>query len=507
MTTRATTRSGWPHWCARRRSAPRSCWMRPARGPAEVNDRINAVVVDVDPPRSGSETGPFAGVPFLLKDLRPRPRGLPDQRRLPVAGHDTGRSERHRRRAVAGRRAGRVRQDQHAGVRGQGRHRVLPVRTGPQPVEHRPHTGRLLGRRGGCGGRRHRAVRGGQRRRRFDPHPGLVLRPVRTEALPWAGAVRTRCSRRGWAGTATHGVISRSVRDTAAMLDVLVGGTPDGPYLPRPRSATPYADEVGQRPGPRSASGSAPRAPSTPRRTPRPSRRRPRRPSCSSRPGHPRRAPRRAPFDDEALAKDFLTTWFVYAADAVAQAKAVQRLRRTAASSRTPWSWRRWAGPPTRRPGPRDREPAGARAPARGVPPVRRPAAHPVHRARRHRGSAQLDLPARHAEGSEGRWSRCADAGLLRFTPIVNQLINENLGWVPYTQLANLTGRPAMSVPLHWTADGLPIGAQLVGRLGAEGRCCALAAQLEQAQPWADRRPAALRLVPGAGRGVSSASR
>jgi amidase len=84
---------------------------------------------------------------------------------------------------------------------------------------------------------------------------------------------------------------------------------------------------------------------------------------------------------------------------------------------------------------------------------------------------------------------RARGAGLLRFTPVVDQLISENLGWVPYTQLANLTGRPAMSVPLHWTADGLPIGAQLVGRLGAEGQLLRLAAQLEQAQPWFDRRP------------------
>ena len=55
---------------------------------------------------------------------------------------------------------------------------------------------------------------------------------------------------------------------------------------------------------------------------------------------------------------------------------------------------------------------------------------------------------------------------------------------MPYTQLANLTGRPAISLPLHWTATGLPLGVQLVGRLGADGDLLRLAAQLEEAQPW-----------------------
>ena len=58
-----------------------------------------------------------------------------------------------------------------------------------------------------------------------------------------------------------------------------------------------------------------------------------------------------------------------------------------------------------------------------------------------------------------------------------------------YTQLANMTGRPAMTVPLHWTANGLPIGVQLLGRLGAEAQLIRLASQLEQAKPWAGRRP------------------
>jgi Asp-tRNA(Asn)/Glu-tRNA(Gln) amidotransferase A subunit family amidase len=61
--------------------------------------------------------------------------------------------------------------------------------------------------------------------------------------------------------------------------------------------------------------------------------------------------------------------------------------------------------------------------------------------------------------------------------------------WLPYTPVFNLTGQPAMSVPLAWTHDGLPLGMQFAARMNDEATLFALAAQLERAKPWFQRRP------------------
>ena len=61
--------------------------------------------------------------------------------------------------------------------------------------------------------------------------------------------------------------------------------------------------------------------------------------------------------------------------------------------------------------------------------------------------------------------------------------------FVPFTPLTNITGQPAISLPLNWNSDNLPIGSHLIAQYGREDLLLRVASQLEEAKPWADRVP------------------
>lgn len=79
--------------------------------------------------------------------------------------------------------------------------------------------------------------------------------------------------------------------------------------------------------------------------------------------------------------------------------------------------------------------------------------------------------------------------GLLSALGVVEPIAAKTFDYIPYTPLFNITGQPAMSVPLHWNSDDLPIGMQFVGRFADETTLFRLAGQLERAKPWFDKRP------------------
>jgi amidase len=86
--------------------------------------------------------------------------------------------------------------------------------------------------------------------------------------------------------------------------------------------------------------------------------------------------------------------------------------------------------------------------------------------------------------------ARTGQTWILDAMGIIKPLAAQTFEFIPWTPVFNVTGQPAMSVPLHWNAEGLPIGMHFVGKWGDEATLFRLAGQLEKEKPWFDKAPA-----------------
>lgn len=288
----------------------------------------------------------------------------------------------------------------------------------------------------------------------------------------------------GLGGIAVQGVVSRSVRDSAAMLDVLQGPEPHAPYyMPPPEG--PYLDAI-QRPPKRLRIGFSTVSPiGTPVHADAIAAVRDAAGLLASLGHHVEEAS--PAIDGEQLAQDFLIPWFAFTAATVDEVRS-----KTGAT-------RRDFEPDTRAMADVGRSVSAVElleiqdrwqtyvnalsrfhahydlwlSPVLSEPPL--PIGHMQTPRLLHLVNDAINLVGL--------------SGLLRKTSVFRENILRNLAWTPYTQLANITGRPSISVPLYWNARGLPLGVQFVAGLNGETMLLQLAAELEQARPWFDKRP------------------
>ena len=295
-----------------------------------------------------------------------------------------------------------------------------------------------------------------------------------------------------WHGAAASLPITRTVRDAAALLDAVAGPAPGDPVaLPRPE--TPFAEEVGREPGRLRVAFTARSPLGTPVD-----------PACRAAVedaaallaelGH-EVEPAEPDVDGRAVARGYLTMYFGQTAASVRRTRALvgkgadrqmELTTRLLAQIGEAVSAGRYVEL-------LDSWNSVGRAMGRFhetydlyLTPTVAALASPV-------GSQRPTA----AEGALMRLAVAArSSGLLLKTGFVDELVDERLALTPFTQLANLAGLPAMSVPLFWTGPlagaprGLPVGVQFVARPAEEAVLLRLAAQLEAARPWAHRQPA-----------------
>ena len=455
-----------------------------------VNPAINAVVHSLyEPARqraaAGLPVGPFGGVPFLLKDFGAHYAGAP---------HSSG--SRALRHFVPAADAELVRRWQAAGLNIIGKTNTpefaLMGVTEPAlfgPARNPWHLGHTPG--GSSGGAAAAVAAGIVPVAGAGDGGGSIRIPAACCGLfglkPSRGRVPTGPEQgEKWQGAAVEHVLSRSVRDSAALLDATQGTDVGAPYfLPPP--ARSYLEEVGRGPG-RLRIGFSLGHPlgSTLH------------PECATavrdaaqlleRLGHDvEEVP--LPFDGRAVATAFLMLYFgETGASIAALAKVLGRPARPADVEPTTWllgllgrtysaadfaAARHTWNDSARRMGRFHQTYDLLLTATLATPPVGIGALQP-------KPMEQTLLKLVNTFGL---------GGLIRRSGLVEKLAEQSLEKTPYTQVANLTGQPAMSVPLHWTADGLPCGVQFIAPLGAEDVLFRVAGQLELARPWFGKRP------------------
>lgn len=297
-----------------------------------------------------------------------------------------------------------------------------------------------------------------------------------------------------WFGAASEGVISRSVRDSALALDLLAGPEPGDPFVAAMPPPRPWRELVREAP-PRLRIGWSTASP-------------------IGTPVHPEAVAavqsaatllrelghelvEASPaIDGDALAQAYLHVYFgqVLAAVRFALGQGAQRsdfeplTRFTAELGRTIDAGRL------------STTLVGWNAFARALG-----AFHATHDAWLTPTLAEPPLPHGHGDPSRAELALLEVLMATRLARLLGHLrlldgtlaaiARQNMAPVPFTQLANLSGTPAMSVPLHWGSDGLPLGVQFVGRMGDEATLLQLAAELERARPWFDRLPPIARAL------------
>lgn len=464
---------------------------------AEVDPQLAAICIpmtQIARERAQSPlTGPFAGVPFLIKDI--------GQDHAGVASTSGSRALRHWVPAVH---ANVVERFLAAGFVIFGKTATpefaLKAETSPQ-VWPRPTRNPWDARRtpGGSSGGAAAAVAAG-----IVPAAGAADGggSIRIPAS-YCGLFGLRPSRgrvglgpaqgEFWDGASSDHVLTRSVRDSARVLDAIAGADTGSPFVIAPPRRT-YAEEVGA-PVQRLRIGFTTRSPlGTP--VHREYVRAVEEAAALLRElGHDVE-PAEPQVDGHALARSFMAMYFGHVAADIARVRAATGARADAFELETRLlgmlglalsagdfvaERHRW----------NDYARALGRFHQRHDLYLTPSAAQPPN------FIGELDTPA--PQRLAARLLLMVNGGrLLLKSGMVESLATASLQRVPFTQLSNLTGTPSMSVPLHWAPveDGgpvLPHGVQFVARFGEEDVLLRLAAQLEEARPWRGRRPARLQ--------------